>query len=229
LCAQAGPRLVTAESSVHRVPSPGARQLRRRSGCSSGTSTMRIRTPFGSAATSPAAPTAPPSAPAGSVCHARRAPVVPRPARAALATIAMPGAGASAARPDSCRTRHAGRRPSSGPAHRRTRGRWPAPACRGRTPGCAPDRLGAAARALTHPSRYGVTRDDCRPTSGLVIGLVEPPAGIEPATPSLPWNHQEPLCGPPFPQVTPDRRGRSYRFSFGEVMRSSFSRRPRGL
>ena len=46
------------------------------------------------------------------------------------------------------------------------------------------------------------------------------PAGIEPATPSLPWNHQEPLCGTPFPQVTPDRRGQSYRPSFGEVMRS---------
>jgi hypothetical protein len=47
---------------------------------------------------------------------------------------------------------------------------------------------------------------------------VEPPAGIEPATPSLPWNHQEPLCGPPFPQVTPDRRGQSYRFSSDEVI-----------
>jgi hypothetical protein len=68
-----------------------------------------------------------------------------------------------------------------------------------------------------------------RPAFPLVSAYVEPPAGIEPATPSLPWNHQEPLCGPPFPQVTPDRRGRSYRFSFGEVMRSSFSRRPRGL
>jgi hypothetical protein len=41
--------------------------------------------------------------------------------------------------------------------------------------------------------------------------------------PSLPWNHQEPLCGPPFPQLAPDRRGRSYRFSFGEVMRSLVS------
>jgi hypothetical protein len=50
--------------------------------------------------------------------------------------------------------------------------------------------------------------------------VVEPPAGIEPATPSLPWNHQEPLCEPPFPQVTPDRQGRSYRFSFDQVMRS---------
>ena len=54
--------------------------------------------------------------------------------------------------------------------------------------------------------------------------LVEPPAGIEPATPSLPWNHQEPLCEPPFPQVAPDRRGRSYRFSSDEVMRSLCSR-----
>jgi hypothetical protein len=33
------------------------------------------------------------------------------------------------------------------------------------------------------------------------------PAGIEPATPSLPWNHQEPLCEPPFPQVALDRKG----------------------
>jgi len=49
---------------------------------------------------------------------------------------------------------------------------------------------------------------------------VEPPAGIEPATPSLPWNHQEPLCEPPSPQVTPDRQGQSYRFSLGEGMRS---------
>src|SRR4029450_2027397 len=31
----------------------------------------------------------------------------------------------------------------------------------------------------------------------LVIGLVEPPAGIEPATPSLPWNHRKPLVEPP--------------------------------
>ena len=53
---------------------------------------------------------------------------------------------------------------------------------------------------------------------------MEPPAGIEPATPSLPWNHQEPLCEPPFPQVTPDRQGRRYRFSFATVMRSLSSR-----
>ena len=52
---------------------------------------------------------------------------------------------------------------------------------------------------------------------------VEPPAGIEPATPSLPWNHQEPLCGPPFSQVAADRRGPSYRFSFDAVMRSGSS------
>jgi hypothetical protein len=54
--------------------------------------------------------------------------------------------------------------------------------------------------------------------------VVEPPAGIEPATPSLPWNHREPLCGTPFPQLTPDRRHQSYRFSFGQVMRSLQSR-----
>jgi hypothetical protein len=42
--------------------------------------------------------------------------------------------------------------------------------------------------------------------------------GRPPATPSLPWNHREPLCEPPFPQVTPDRQGRSYRFSCGKVM-----------
>src|ERR671912_511826 len=41
---------------------------------------------------------------------------------------------------------------------------------------------------------------------------VEPPAGIEPATPSLPWNHQEPLCGSSFLQVTFDRTGQSYGF-----------------
>jgi hypothetical protein len=31
------------------------------------------------------------------------------------------------------------------------------------------------------------------------VNPVWSPPGIEPATPSLPWNHQEPLCGPPFP------------------------------
>jgi hypothetical protein len=59
-----------------------------------------------------------------------------------------------------------------------------------------------------------------RPASALVRAYLEPPAGIEPATPSLPWNHQEPLCGTPFPQLTPDRQGQSYRFSFDAVMRS---------
>src|SRR5829696_8087052 len=48
----------------------------------------------------------------------------------------------------------------------------------------------------------------------------EPSSGLEPATPSLPWNHREPLCRCSFSQVTPDRRGQSYRFSFGEGMRS---------
>jgi hypothetical protein len=46
------------------------------------------------------------------------------------------------------------------------------------------------------------------------------PAGIEPATPSLPWNHWEPLCGSPFSQVRLDRWCQSYGFSFSEGMRS---------
>src|SRR4029453_10313283 len=52
--------------------------------------------------------------------------------------------------------------------------------------------------------------DGDSPAFALLRACVEPPAGIEPATPSFPWNHQEPLCEPPFPQVTPDRRGQSY-------------------
>jgi hypothetical protein len=52
-----------------------------------------------------------------------------------------------------------------------------------------------------------VTASPC--TKGVTASHVEPRAGIEPATPSLPWNHREPLCEPPFPQVTPDRRGQS--------------------
>src|SRR4029453_15658692 len=73
----------------------------------------------------------------------------------------------------------------------------------------------------------GTARDGDPPAFALVSLGVEPPAGIEPATPSFPWNHREPLCGPPFPLVAPDRRGRSYRFSSGEVMRSRSVARPR--
>jgi hypothetical protein len=47
-----------------------------------------------------------------------------------------------------------------------------------------------------------------------------------PVNASLPWNHQEPLCEPPFPQVALDRKGRSYRFSFDEVMGSRTSHVP---
>jgi hypothetical protein len=36
--------------------------------------------------------------------------------------------------------------------------------------------------------------------------LVEPPARIEPATPSLPWILHSPLCRPAFPQLAGDRR-----------------------
>jgi hypothetical protein len=48
------------------------------------------------------------------------------------------------------------------------------------------------------------------PISG---AFAEPSSGLEPETPSLPRNHQEPLCGTPYPQIEPDRWGRSYRFS----------------
>ena len=48
-----------------------------------------------------------------------------------------------------------------------------------------------------------------RPAFALVRACVEPPAGIEPATPSLPWILHSPLCGPEFVQVGRDRRPRS--------------------
>jgi hypothetical protein len=44
-----------------------------------------------------------------------------------------------------------------------------------------------------------------------VVGL----AGLEPAASSLSAKCREPLCGPPFPQVTPDRKGQRYAFSYG--------------
>jgi hypothetical protein len=60
----------------------------------------------------------------------------------------------------------------------------------------------------------GVAQQDLPVSSAGAVSLVGgAPAGIEPATPSLPWNHREPLCGPPFPQVALDRRSRSYRLS----------------
>jgi hypothetical protein len=79
-------------------------------------------------------------------------------------------------------------------------------------------RLSNAIPTPTGPASRVQPAPDAEPTS-ISAGqrLYGAPAGIEPATP---WNHQEPLCEPPFPQVTPDRRGRSYRFCFGEVMRS---------
>jgi hypothetical protein len=76
-----------------------------------------------------------------------------------------------------------------------------------------PTRDGFSGRQMPHPTPR-------QPAFPLVRAYVEPPAGIEPATPPLPWNHQEPLCEPPSSQVTLDRRCRSYRFSLGEVMRS---------
>src|SRR5829696_2468910 len=110
----------------------------------------------------------------------------------------------------------------------------------GRTGGRAPGRdgdmvLAAGPHRLTCANRTGksLANGSCRPpsldeaacqTPPNLMFCVEPPAGIEPATPTLPWNHQEPLCEPPFSKVAPDRRGRSYRFSFDAVMRSLSSR-----
>jgi hypothetical protein len=93
-------------------------------------------------------------------------------------------------------------------------------------PGAEPADRGRMSAAMARRWHAGPRAHPCRcDRPGSVPGLscwfgVEPPAGIEPATPSLPWNHREPLCGPPFPQVAPDRTCRGYRFSFGEVMRS---------
>ena len=42
----------------------------------------------------------------------------------------------------------------------------------------------------------------------LVRAYVVGATGFEPVTPSVSANHREPLCYPPFPQVTSDRRGR---------------------
>jgi hypothetical protein len=44
--------------------------------------------------------------------------------------------------------------------------------------------------------------------------------GLEPGTSSLSANGRQPLCGPPFPQVAPDRRGQSYAFNRHDGMRS---------
>jgi hypothetical protein len=85
------------------------------------------------------------------------------------------------------------------------------------------DDYGTRFLAISGKWRFGGLQACERP--GVTPGLgcwfgVEPPAGIEPATPSLPWNHREPLCEPPFAQVAHDRWGESYGFSSGEGMRS---------
>jgi hypothetical protein len=65
-----------------------------------------------------------------------------------------------------------------------------------------------------------------RPGTGRVLDPAWPavsgwsPRRNRTGDPILTMNHQEPLCGPPFPLVALDRRGRSYRFSFDAVMRS---------
>jgi hypothetical protein len=91
--------------------------------------------------------------------HARRAPVAPRPTRVPAATTPRRVLAARPRGPTAPGT-PLGRRPSPGLARCRTRGRWLAPACRGRTLGCAPGRWGAAACGCStrpwrhdHPSR----------------------------------------------------------------------------
>ena len=44
----------------------------------------------------------------------------------------------------------------------------------------------------------------------LVSVLLVGTTGFEPVTSSVSANQREPLCQAPFPQVTPDRSGRSY-------------------
>ena len=122
-------------------PGPPRRQLaaapsqpRRRSGCSAGTSTMQMRSPSGSAITSPAIPTAPASAPAGSQHRVCPAPVASRPGRAPAAQRhAGPWrlGGPPRTAPG---TRRPGRRPCPLRPIPELAVGSPAPACRGRTP-----------------------------------------------------------------------------------------------
>src|SRR4029434_5194004 len=99
----------------------------------------------------------------------------------------------------------------------RVRRREPEPVCR--------EAFSSQAMAVLHDSDTRLTTSLPRQTgptpkmTSVAAGqdLCGAPAGIEPATPSLPWNHQEPLCEPPFAQVTPDRRGGSDRFSSAQL------------
>ena len=63
----------------------------------------------------------------------------------------------------------------------------------------------SAAMARKPESPLGMEQAGCW-TRPVLLVWGGAPAGIEPATPSLPWNHQEPLCGSPFSQVACDRR-----------------------
>jgi hypothetical protein len=55
--------------------------------------------------------------------------------------------------------------------------------------------------------------DGDSPAFPLVRALLEPPAGMEPATPSLPWIGGQALCYPAFLQVARHRKCRSYGLS----------------
>jgi hypothetical protein len=52
---------------------------------------------------------------------------------------------------------------------------------------------------------------------GLSCGVVVEPRRNRTGDPSLPWTHQEPLCGRSFSQITSGGRGQSYRFSSTEL------------
>jgi hypothetical protein len=80
-------------------------------------------------------------------------------------------------------------------------------------------RSGNQVRVLNPNTPRSLRRRTRQPAFLLVRVAVGLP-GLEPGTSSLSATHREPLCAPPFPQVTSDRRGRSYRVYRPAVTRS---------
>jgi hypothetical protein len=87
-----------------------------------------------------------------------------------------------------------------------TRARAPGGALKSNVPGqedyTAPIGLRASKRIPHRMRSASPTRTTPDQRFRWSVPMWSPPAGIEPATLSLPWNHQEPLCGTPFPQLT---------------------------
>jgi hypothetical protein len=73
-----------------------------------------------------------------------------------------------------------------------------------------------------HPAEVPTERKPTNVYAGHRLGGA--PRRNRTTDPILTMNHREPLCKPPYPQVTSDRRRRSYRFSFGRGMRSLSTR-----